>query len=86
MAEIEPIWCWQVLDDDGRWGTISVYLAEESRMITGDGKAHNLVLQTRTEAIARGPYLPFAELHKKFGKPVRLHRFIPDPDFVPETL
>lgn len=85
-AEPEPIYVWQVFDDDGRWGTISCHLSQPAREITGDGGGHNLVLQTRSEELARGPLRQFAELHRKFGKPVRLHRFIPDPTFEPEDL
>lgn len=87
MVDPEPIWAWQVLDPrDGRWGTISIYMNFPAREIQGDGRGHNLVLQTREENIAKGPMRKMAETHRQFGNPVRLHRFIPDPDFEPEEL
>lgn len=66
----EPISVWQVLDSrDGRWGTISVYLARRASHVTGDGEGHNLVLQTRSETIARGPMRLFAETHPQVRQP-----------------
>lgn len=86
-VEPEPMYAWQVLDDDGRWGTISCFLATPANFVTGSTeKGHNLVLCHRNEVIVRGPMRQFAETHRAFGKPVRLHRFIPDPDFKPEEL
>lgn len=86
----EPIWAWQVLDGDGRWGTIAVMLVHSVSMITGESGAnsggHNLVLQSRSEKLARGPLKEFAEIHRRSGKPVRLVRYLPDPDFTPEEL
>lgn len=85
IPDPEPIYAWQVLDSrDGRWGTISIYLNTPAREITGDGAGHNLVLQTRSHEIAMGQMKQFAEMHTQFGQPVRLYRFIPDPDFKPE--
>lgn len=87
MSEHEPIWVWQVLDPrDGRWGTISCYLATPASHIRGDGDGHNVVLQTRDEGLARGPYKELAETSKAFGNPVRLVRYTQDPGFEPETL
>jgi hypothetical protein len=71
-ATPEPIYAWQVLDDDGRWGTIATQIPD-----VGYG-----VLETRDEALARGPLSGIAALHAgRTGKPVRLHRFLYDPAF-----
>lgn len=88
MPDVEPMWAWQVLDDDGRWGTISVYMEMAPMRVVGNTEqGHNWVLTARSERIIRGPMREIAELHARMTrKPVRLHRFIPDPAFTPEEL
>lgn len=82
-----PIWAWQVLED-GEWGTISVYLTTPvAEAIGNTSRGHNLVLVTRREELARGQMRDFALTHHhSSGLPIRLHRFIPDPNFIPEPL
>lgn len=70
------MYAWQVFDEDGRWGTISLWIGQSA-----------VVLVARSREIAEGPMRAFAEIHRTSeGKPVRLNRFIPDPDFNPVWL
>lgn len=84
MSDIEPIWAWQEFGPDGRWGTIAVV---NMKVVDGGMITEPIPLYTREESLARGNFRKFAELHASKAKnPTRLHRFVPDPDFIPETL
>jgi hypothetical protein len=82
-GDIEPMWAWQVQEEDGRWGTI---MMTTMRADTGE-PVDKFVLTNREETVIRGYMRDLAIAHKAMtGKPVRLHRFIPDPEFVPEEI
>lgn len=79
--EIEPgaVYQWQVLED-GQWGVIATALLKA-------GQEVHFPLTTRDERMARVDLRPFAESHKRStGLPVRLHRFIPDPNWGAEEV
>lgn len=89
-ALVEPMWAWQVFDNDNRWGTIAMVVGKPALGFLGKGNVesgHNLVLMNRNERIVRESMREWAEMHHRMtGMPVRLHRFIADPNFEPEEL
>jgi hypothetical protein len=69
LREPEPLWVWQVVDTDGRWGTVAAIVPQMEDFGT-------IPLFTRVERIARENYGPVAKAHgKAIGREVRLHRF-----------